>query len=232
MSARILCTALLRQATRRTAAALIEGQQALQFLPAAVSQSAQRFSTSSAPLKLAETLKDELEHEQSSYEKSEVIAGGPPAPFLLEQTPGDTLLTLKRKYKDEDVTVSVSDNLQDNFPAAEEEGAEYDTSAVSFNVSCARGGQALVFECVSDGTTLDITHVSCEPAEGLDSDTAYTGPVFQELDEALQSEFREFLMARGVNEDLGEYLRHLMYDKEQTEYMGWLARVGAFVGKQ
>jgi hypothetical protein len=29
-----------------------------------------------------------------------------------EDTPGDTLLTLKRKYKDEDITISVSDNLQ------------------------------------------------------------------------------------------------------------------------
>ncbi len=36
---------------------------------------------------------------------------------------------------------------------------------------------------------------------------------------------------RGVNEDLGEYLRHLMFDKEQTEYMGWLQRVHEFVAK-
>lgn len=35
----------------------------------------------------------------------------------------------------------------------------------------------------------------------------------------------------GVNEDLGEYLRHLVYDKEQKEYIAWLARVGDFVAK-
>jgi hypothetical protein len=110
MAARVLCTALLRQASRQ--AALIEGQQALRCLPAAFTHSAHRFSTSSAAADLAKVLDEELKHEQSSYEKSDVVAGGPPAPFLLEETPGDTLLTLKRKYKDEDITISVSDNLQ------------------------------------------------------------------------------------------------------------------------
>jgi hypothetical protein len=36
---------------------------------------------------------------------------------------------------------------------------------------------------------------------------------------------------RGINEDLGEYLRHLMFDKEQQEYMGWLQRVQEFVAQ-
>ncbi len=112
MAARILCTALLRQASRRTAAAAIEGQQLLRLLPPALPQAVHRFSSSSAPADLAKVLQDELSHEQGNYEKSEVVAGGPPAPFLLEQQPEDTLLTLKRKYKDEDVVVSVSDNLQ------------------------------------------------------------------------------------------------------------------------
>jgi hypothetical protein len=32
-----------------------------------------------------------------------------------------------------------------------------------------------------------------------------------------------------IQEELGEYLRHLIYDKEQREYMGWLKKVHAFV---
>ncbi len=31
--------------------------------------------------------------------------------------------------------------------------------------------------------------------------------------------------------ELGEYLRFLVYDKEQREYQRWLADVEAFVGK-
>jgi ATP-dependent RNA helicase UAP56/SUB2/complement component 1 Q subcomponent-binding protein len=58
--------------------------------------------------------------------------------------------------------------------------------------------KALVFECVSDGTYLDIRHVSLEPAEGIDSDTVFTGPVFSELDSELQDSFREYVAVSGA----------------------------------
>lgn len=50
-----------------------------------------------------------------------------------------------------------------------------------------------MFECISDGSYVDIRHVSLEPASGLESETAYTGPVFAELDNELQSAFREYI---------------------------------------
>ncbi len=34
---------------------------------------------------------------------------------------------------------------------------------------------------------------------------------------------------RGVTDELGEYLRHLIYDREQREYVSWLAKVKDFV---
>ncbi|GFH12248.1 uncharacterized protein HaLaN_07893 [Haematococcus lacustris] len=101
-----------------------------------------------------------------------------------------------------------------------------------FNVHVVKGGHALVFECESDGTFMAINHVSHEPKDGDVPDSAYTGPVFEELDEALQGHFREFLAERGISIDLGEYLRHLVYDKEQREYMAWLNRVAEFVAKK
>ena len=57
------------------------------------------------------------------------------------------------------------------------------------------------------------------------------GPVFDELADPLRDGFRSFLEERGVDEDLGEWLRHALYDKEQREYANWLDRVGAFLGK-
>ena len=35
-----------------------------------------------------------------------------------------------------------------------------------------------MFECTSDGTYVDIRHVSLEPKDGVPSETTYTGPVF------------------------------------------------------
>jgi hypothetical protein len=46
---------------------------------------------------------------------------------------------------------------------------------VVFNVTVTKGESSLVFECVSDGTYLDVRHVSHEPASGPESATAYTG---------------------------------------------------------
>lgn len=37
------------------------------------------------------------------------------------------------------------------------------------------------------------------------------------------------IQERGINEDLGEYLRHLMFDKELKEYEHWLSSVKSFV---
>jgi hypothetical protein len=53
--------------------------------------------------------------------------------------------------------------------------------------------------------------------------------VFEELAEPLQEGFREWLRERGIDEHLGEWLRHALYDKEEREYTAWLERVAAFV---
>lgn len=56
-----------------------------------------------------------------------------------------------------------------------------------------KGEEALVFECESDGTFIGINHVSLEPKEGHVSESAYTGPVFDELDETLQGDLGSYL---------------------------------------
>lgn len=86
------------------------------------------------------------------------------------------------------------------------------------------------FECKSDGSYLTIQHASLEPADGDYDDSVYTGPAYEELDEALRGEFDQYLAARGVTPDLGAYLLRLVHDKEQREYTHWLERVHAFVG--
>lgn len=65
-------------------------------------------STSSfAASGLVNALDKELKLEKKEYEKPDVIAKGPPAPFTLDQTPGDMTLSLKREYKGEEIVVEV-----------------------------------------------------------------------------------------------------------------------------
>lgn len=194
------------------------------------------FSTSGSALSesLQTLLKRELKHEQTSYEQPEAVAKGPPAPFTLTSAPGDGTVTLKRDYNGEEVSVDASINMQEGLAPeiedeAEEEAEDYGTE-VAFNVTVTKGGESLVFECASDGTYLEVRHVALEPADGPASETAYSGPVFDELADPLREAFSSYLADRGIDEDLGEYLRHAVYDKEQKEYIGWLDRVGKFVG--
>lgn len=53
----------------------------------------------------------------------------------------------------------------------------------------------------------------------------------RQLDEQLQRQFKKYLDARGINEDLSNYLLDLLEDKEQREYQRWLHNVESFIRK-
>jgi len=120
----------------------------------------------------------------------------------------------------------------------------FDDSIV-FTAAVARGDSALVFECRSDGSYLQVLSVSLEPnpdaagEEGEEGDdlfddnsTAYLGPLYDELDERLQAEFEAYLAARGVDAEFGGWLAEFAGDKEQREYVAWLRRVKEFVSQK
>jgi len=69
-------------------------------------------SAGAASAGLAEILREELVHEKDNYQRPEAVAAGPPAPFVLESAPGDTLLTLRRRYNGEEVVIDCSVNMQ------------------------------------------------------------------------------------------------------------------------
>ena len=120
----------------------------------------------------------------------------------------------------------------DEFEEDDDDGEVADTDGgVVFSASVAKGDSRLVFECQSDGTYLQVMSVTLEPAAGEAGDSAYVGPVFDELDERLQAEFEAYLEARGVTPELGAYLGVLVGDKEQREYVAWLQRVRSFVAE-
>lgn len=194
---------------------------------------ARSFASADRGAPLAEALEVEIEHERTNYKQPEELLGGPPAPFTLTESKGDTLMTLTRSYGTETISVDVMVNDQPDEEPFENEEGEMDVDvSVEFVVTCSKGkGQDLVFECKSDGSYLDIMHVALEE-EGDDEDiddAFYTGPDFEELDESLQDSFLSFLEERGITAELGEWLMHLVHDKEQREYMYWLEKVKHFV---
>lgn len=64
---------------------------------------------------------------------------------------------------------------------------------------------------------------------GADESPAYGGPNFDELDQAVQNAFYEYLADRGVDDAAADKLGDYAAAKENAEYTAWLAAVSAFV---
>jgi hypothetical protein len=191
----------------------------------------------------------------------------PPAGWELDEAPGDTLVSLTRQgilpgevvtvevvvdeqedEDDEDEARYADEDIEDEkvMDAIEAKILEERGDAVTFTAAVARGESALVFECRSDGSFLQVLSVSLERNPdaviegdedgdadvGFDEDTRYVGPLYDELDERLQAEFEAYLAARGIDAKLGGFLTELAADKEHSEYVAWLDRVKAFVSQK
>lgn len=140
-------------------------------------------------------------------------------------------MSLSRQFgQNETINIDVMVNDQpEEEPFETEEGVLDVDVGVLFTAQVVKGDQSLVFECKSDGSYLSIMHVAVEPASGDMEDSAYTGPVFEELDDELQRHFQVYLEERGVGPELGGYLLRLVHDKEEREYQYWLEKTAAFL---
>ncbi|EDK46885.1 Mitochondrial acidic protein mam33 [Lodderomyces elongisporus] len=57
----------------------------------------------------------------------------------------------------------------------------------------------------------------------------YQGPKFAELDESLQTEFENYLLEKGVNNDLADFIVAYSDVKEEDEYRLWINEIGKFL---
>ncbi|CAG9460981.1 unnamed protein product [Pedinophyceae sp. YPF-701] len=187
---------------------------------------------------LANVLQKEIKYE-GDYQSPEAVSHAPPNGFELSMAPGNCRVVLTRKLGDETIKITASATRGDEDPfEVEEEGqAEDDLKGVDHNIAMpftttiTRGSQSLVFDCRAFSGDLEILTVSCEPAGGLplaDDVEPYEGPIFDELDEELQSALHNLLISRGVDQDFVPYLFELLADKEQKEYTAWLQAVRDF----
>lgn len=186
---------------------------------------------------LAELMTAELKTEQSNYETPEEIKDGPPAPFQLVETEGTSEVVLTREFDKEQISISfvVDDEEQHLMDSSfdeegDEEEEDFQADTVFFTVDISKdGADTLTFDCVTNGTDIDIKAVLLEGAE-LEDTSAYTGPPdYSVLDDALHESFQRYLEARGVNEALAAYIVDFTQDKEQREYMGWLGKIDKFL---
>ena len=91
----------------------------------------------------------------------------------------------------------------------------------------------VIFGGVSGGvgrsmTAVRLTLFASNFSPQFDELPLYAGPNFDELDQAVQNAFYEYLADRGVDDELAEKLADFAQAKEQSEYVGWLTAARDF----
>nr|UOP57159.1 putative mitochondrial p32 family protein [Thecaphora frezii] len=173
--------------------------------------------------------------------------------WKIDEQPGMDEVFLTRQFGNEHIRILVSIGDIDTaagVPDPELEGEEThreneeEEEVAAFPVRMAitiskPGKGAMTLEAVAQDGEMSIDNITFlkdnKMAEDLtpEADWArrgvYVGPQFDTLDEAVQEQFENFLLERGIDQDLALFIPNFAEYKEQKEYCQWLQNVKDFV---
>ncbi|KAF2575415.1 hypothetical protein F2Q70_00006908 [Brassica cretica] len=158
-------------------------------------------------------------------------------PFKIIDTPGERTVLLQRNFEDETIQVEVDSSAPyDDEEQAEGNDDEDEEHSVKIRipmvVSVSKGdGVCLEFGVSAYPDAIVIDSLSIKHPQGSDSELAYQGPDFDDLDENLQKAFHRFLEIRGIKPSFTDFLADYVANKDSREYLQWLKDVKSFVDK-
>ncbi|KAI3470790.1 hypothetical protein Pfo_027453 [Paulownia fortunei] len=173
-----------------------------------------------------------VESEDEEGEEAVEVPHG--IPFEIEDHPGQQIITLRREYQGE--TLSVEVHMPDHVTGEEiddddEEGLQMAVqSSLPLVVRVSKkSGPFLEFGCTGYYAAITIDSLAIKDPENSEDQIAYEGPDFADLDDNLQEAFHKYLEIRGINPSTADYLLDYMVDKEGREYRTWLKNLQKFV---
>ncbi|KAF7814359.1 Mitochondrial acidic protein MAM33 [Senna tora] len=97
----------------------------------------------------------------------------------------------------------------------------------------------LQFNCQAFEESIDKSNFDIKTAYYLPSSSSstclgssiYRGPQFSELDPDLQDSIKQYLIAKGIGENLIMFLLHYLHKREQEQYVNWLRKGKSFVSE-
>ncbi|OBZ82753.1 hypothetical protein A0J61_09195 [Choanephora cucurbitarum] len=218
-----------------------------------------RLSNGNVDPDLAHLLEEELQFEKSDEELPAFVKEFlEHNSFQIDDRLGYDKVNLTRLYGNEKIHVifSITDIIniveeteQDNLSSEteeEEEKEKEEEEEASFPVRATvvvekKDKGCLVFNTVAQDGYMEINAVrhfkeGQAKLEDMASDNIgeqrqdlYMGPVFEELEEEVQTTFARYLEERGIDTALATFLPDYIDYKEQREYVHWLRNVNDFV---
>jgi complement component 1 Q subcomponent-binding protein len=161
--------------------------------------------------------------------------------FKIKEEPGLSAVKLTKKHGDELIEIEfnvqdVEDGGDSGIEESEEGDVENDSEGeaehgigINFTATIKRGKNSIVISGLA-GDALNIENVQYIDAAHADNKDGevYTGPQFQDLEESVQAAFYEYLTERNIDDDLAFFILAYSRDKEQKEYVNWIAKVREF----
>ena len=204
-----------------------------------------RFMSGSAVTKLHNIIKSEHQMEKGQYEQMDTIKNflSESSQWKFSDNEGNITLNLTRTMGDKEVILEwqlvspfgndLNDLGEEGTPEGQEEDIPMESTDFTITIQDKSGECGLIYYCqtaAGEGHRYMIGNVRSFASKAeKESDSAYNGPDFEDLDDSLQESFDEFLAEHGINDDVCDFIDATAIDKEQREYMRWLKNVDSFI---
>lgn len=155
--------------------------------------------------------------------------------FTVEDHPGGQWITMRGKYGDNEhikMEITMFDGY-DYVPKVGEDSIEEDVRlhiSVLVDISKGEGYDDMEFVCSAWPNCIEIQKVYMLRRDRMLS-SPHMGPDYRNLKRGLQKGLREYLEARGVNNELSVFLHEYMMNKDRIELIQWLRVVNHFLEK-
>ncbi|KAL9662912.1 hypothetical protein QQ045_027747 [Rhodiola kirilowii] len=148
--------------------------------------------------------------------------------FKIEDNPGAKTLSLKRKFRNEQITVIV-DMPNITTDVKEGDGDDQDQVSVPLTVIVEKGlSLRLEFGLTAYVDEIVVEYMVTKNLNITNHGVPYEGRDFRDLEENMQKAIFEYLAVRGIGPNVTCFLIAYMMTKGGTEYVQWLKNIRLF----
>ncbi|PON99200.1 Mitochondrial glycoprotein [Trema orientale] len=154
--------------------------------------------------------------------------------FTVQDRPGEQWIILRGKYgEEEDIKIDVT--MFDGYelsPKHDSIGEDMRLHlSVLVHISKGDGSKELLFVCSAWRDGFEVQNVYLLPRDRKLARVPYMGPHIGRLNGKFQEILRDYLGARGINDELSFFLHDYIMNKDRIELVQWLRTVKSFVEK-